>query len=826
VSDARPSQRGAELSEIGRYQILGFVGRGGMADVYLASSLGMGSVRKLLVLKRLRADLATDPDFVAMFLDEARLAARMSHPNVVQSYEFGTDEGLPFIAMEYLDGQPLHRVIARLGPRLGLAARMRVLVDLLAGLHYVHELRDYDGSPLSVAHRDVNPQNVFVSYDGHVKLVDFGIAKTAESIAQTRLGMFKGKLGYMAPEQVRGEVVDRRVDVFAVGAMLAECIVSRPLWPAATDLEIANRLATGSIPWPVDGIEVEPGLAAIVARALAPAPDDRYATAEGMRADLAAALATRPDVPNEADLGAVVSETFAEERAQRREMIGRGLRSTMVGDASSAFADDDHRPEDLTRRLPDSVVTSSVGVAPTVVGAGRRLHIAIAGIAAAIAGIAVMSGRREVSPAPESAPRPSAPIAAESVAPVAERATGVATGQVVALTGDLDTDATLFAGTTYRLEHSTFVAPGVTLTIEPGTTILGDAETRGTLVVRPGGRLVAEGTAERPIVFTSSRAPAQRRPGDWGGVLLLGRAPTNAHGPSGDSVLARVEGLPDRGGFGGDDPGDSSGVLRWVRIEYSGFALGPNNEINGLTLAGVGNGTTIDHVAVRDTGDDCFEFFGGTVDATHLYCEAPGDDAFDWDLGYAGRLQFLFAVDLPDEPGSNGIEGDNAADGRLELPRSAPSIANATLCGPSTDRAGERYGILVRNGTAGRIDGALVLGFDAGIDVRGANTDVRIDRSVFASMRSGVLAFDERVDEAGGPREDDDEGLDEVATYLPYNSLHAQLPVTCTATTAADVVGPARQLHPFADPWFDATAQFAGAQGDGHRWLAGPWLGD
>src|SRR5262249_39720538 len=186
---------------------------GGMADVYLAVTQNAG-FEKLVVIKQLRESLAVDPSFVAMFMDEARLAARLNHPNVVQTLEVGTDpeSGLRFLAMEFLEGVPYVR-LARLRERVPppLAFHLRVIVEVLRGLHYAHELRDYDGKALNVVHRDVSPQNVMLTFAGGVKVLDFGIAKAALATEQ-RPQDFKGKLEYMAPEQARRESVDRRAD--------------------------------------------------------------------------------------------------------------------------------------------------------------------------------------------------------------------------------------------------------------------------------------------------------------------------------------------------------------------------------------------------------------------------------------------------------------------------------------------------------------------------------------------------------------------------------------------------------------------------------------
>ena len=183
-----------------------------MAEVLLTMVHAGGGIRRLEVLKRIWSELVIEPDFVSMFLDEARLSLRLNHANVVQTYEVLTGDGQLAIAMEYLDGQPLNRVLNRLlrGPsQLSLPLRLRILTRVLAGLEYAHTLTDLDGSALEVVHRDVSPQNVFVTYDGQVKLVDFGVAKTLAAAHQTRPGTIKGKLAYMAPEQLQQPTVDR-----------------------------------------------------------------------------------------------------------------------------------------------------------------------------------------------------------------------------------------------------------------------------------------------------------------------------------------------------------------------------------------------------------------------------------------------------------------------------------------------------------------------------------------------------------------------------------------------------------------------------------------
>jgi serine/threonine-protein kinase len=212
------------MLQVDRYRLIAGIGTGGMADVYLAvyGNADIDRFQKLLVLKILKPELSADPEFVAMFLDEARLAARLNHPNVVQTIEVGENAGRHFLAMEYLEGQPLNRVMQVLGGHSGfdLSGRLTVLLRALAGLDYAHELADYDGTPLSVVHRDVSPGNILVGYGGQIKLMDFGIAKAKDSSSETRVGMFKGKTAYMAPEQARAGAVDRRADIYAAGVVL------------------------------------------------------------------------------------------------------------------------------------------------------------------------------------------------------------------------------------------------------------------------------------------------------------------------------------------------------------------------------------------------------------------------------------------------------------------------------------------------------------------------------------------------------------------------------------------------------------------------------
>ncbi len=263
-----------------------------------------------------------------MFRDEARLAIRLSHPNVVQTYEVVEDAHQLAMAMEYLHGQPLATIVSRVGGsrELSLALRLRVIVDALAGLHYAHELTDAAGVALGVVHRDVSPENVFVTYDGHVKLMDFGVAQSTAAAHNTRPGVIKGKLTYMAPDYFRNAgVVDRRADVFAVGVMLWELLAGHRLWQGMGEAHIVHHLAAGM---PVPNLPSQPGrppmLDRICARALAINPGDRYATAAALQSDLEGVLAGMAD-SHARVLGQVVAGAFSEARAEREALIARAL---------------------------------------------------------------------------------------------------------------------------------------------------------------------------------------------------------------------------------------------------------------------------------------------------------------------------------------------------------------------------------------------------------------------------------------------------------------------------------------------------------------------
>lgn len=310
----------AAPQSVGKYRVLAELGHGGMARVYLAVAHGPSGFSKLVVLKMLRVHLAEDPDTIAMFLDEARLAGRLNHPNVVHTYEVGEQEGHYMLVMEYLEGQPLSAVLRRArdkNVRLPLGLQLRVLIEALSGLHYAHELRDFDGTPLNLVHRDVSPQNIFITYDGQIKVLDFGIAKAITSSAETKAGVIKGKIAYMAPEQFLGEKVDRRVDVYGMGAVVWQLASGQRLWKGVPDGQVIHRVVNGDLPSPRDvNPEADEELTRICMKALAKDRTERYASALEMQQDLEAMLDNAGQRCTARDVGVFVADMFEDLRSE------------------------------------------------------------------------------------------------------------------------------------------------------------------------------------------------------------------------------------------------------------------------------------------------------------------------------------------------------------------------------------------------------------------------------------------------------------------------------------------------------------------------------
>jgi hypothetical protein len=290
VTEREPTGSQSEIvpgQSLGKYQIIERLAAGGMAELWLARVSGMLGFEKLVVIKRILPHLASRTDFVEMFLDEARIATTLNHPNLVQTYDVGVHGKSYFMAMEYLSGQDvrsLQRELAKRGERMPFEHALNIALGIAGGLHYAHEKKDLDGKPLNIVHRDVTPQNVIVTYDGGVKLLDFGIAKASNRINETRSGSFKGKVPYMSPEACRGDELDRRTDIFSLGILLYEMTLGRRLFTGETDFRILKQIAEGEInrPCKIDP-QFDPNLEQIILRALEREPGRRFATARELQ---------------------------------------------------------------------------------------------------------------------------------------------------------------------------------------------------------------------------------------------------------------------------------------------------------------------------------------------------------------------------------------------------------------------------------------------------------------------------------------------------------------------------------------------------------------
>ena len=281
------------------------------------------------------------------------------------------------------------------------------------------------------------------------------------------------------------------------------------------------------------------------------------------------------------------------------------------------------------------------------------------------------------------------------------------------LSGNINITTTLTADKVWTLKGYVYVTDGAKLIIQPGTTIISDIAEKGALIIERGAQLIAKGTAAKPIVFTSGKAVGERTPGDWGGIVLLGRAITNR------SSEPTIEGGIGRA-YGGNNDADNSGVLKYIRIEYAGVAAMPNSEINALTLGAVGSGTILENIQTVYANDDAFEFFGGTVNASNLYAYATADDDFDFDFGYRGTITNSISkrdpqfVDMGDA--GNGVESDNDGVGSTSQPYTHPKLLNLILIGPfnATSLPNHNLGLRFRRASQFTIQNSKIIGYQKG----------------------------------------------------------------------------------------------------------------
>ena len=315
------------------------------------------------------------------------------------------------------------------------------------------------------------------------------------------------------------------------------------------------------------------------------------------------------------------------------------------------------------------------------------------------------------------------------------------------LEGNITADRTISAANKSFLKGFVYVKSGATLTIEAGSVIKGisvaSGERAASLIIEPGAKIIAEGTVDKPIVFTSDKEPGKRVTGDWGGLIICGNARVNR------TNQPTIEGGPGThyGNTTSDEfNGESSGKLKYVRIEFAGYPLEPDKEINGLTFGGVGSGTEVEFVQVSYSNDDSYEWFGGTVNAKHLIAYKGWDDDFDTDYGYTGKLQFLLSVrdkDIADTSDSNGFESDNDGDGSTNTPFTKPVFSNVTLIGPFYGKVSDRTQAEVEAKTADAANGAKGGKYQAAMHLR-RNSSLNIYNSVFTGWPYGLRATDKK----------------------------------------------------------------------------------
>jgi len=298
-------------TRMGRYELIHRLAMGGMAELYVARHSGIQGFERTVVVKRVLPNLTEDPEFISMFLDEARIAASLDHPNIAQVTDIDQEDGEYFFAMEYVHGKNLREVLAPAPKGLPMGMALAVVTGVAAGLHHAHEAVGADGRPLGLVHRDVSPSNVMIAFSGAVKLTDFGIAKASARTSKTVAGRIKGKVGYMSPEQCRGEEVDRRSDIFSLGILAYETMTGARAFYAPNAFAAMARIARSDY---IPPTELDPAfpeaLERIIARALQKDPSDRHATAEEMQRELEAFAEGHGYTLSTIDLAAHMREVF------------------------------------------------------------------------------------------------------------------------------------------------------------------------------------------------------------------------------------------------------------------------------------------------------------------------------------------------------------------------------------------------------------------------------------------------------------------------------------------------------------------------------------
>lgn len=790
----------------GKYELLRTLGEGGFSWVFLARHTRIPQLR--LAIKVLKTSSLVDASALARIEREANLTAMLHGDNSVKVVDVGmTEEGYPFLAMDFVRGLPLRDLLKTYGPLPALSVA-KLSRDILLTLHEAHQH--------GLVHRDLKPSNIFiVQAEGRpvsARVIDFGIAGLLDNTelaneAATIDGALACTPQYAAPEVLRGQASPRS-DLYALGLIIAEMLdgvatireenayiaASRQL--ASDDLDTGDRARASA-------------LAPIIHRALRKQEDERYPDAASMIRDVeaviqrieAAGLEDRLDVQTliERFHRSIDNQKTITSPISLREGVGIARRSsepTSFSRTGQTFVSTDRHVHlmESTRRAKR---------------ASRAVVALVAVLAALVIALVVLLTMQRSGGAPASPLSTSIATAEELSSPLV-------------VNDAIRRDTTWTADRTYVLDGLVFVEGGATLNIEAGTEVRG--RQGSALIVTRDGMLYARGTAQSPITFTSARTPAERRAGDWGGLVLLGSAPHN-------DLLGLIEGVPQhdrRGAYGGNDPNSSCGILEHVRIAHAGYEIFANNEINGLTLGGCGEGTIVRNIHVHETLDDGIEIFGGNVDLRHILVTYPGDDGIDWDQGWTGSMQF--AAVLMDERGDNAIEADNSNEDPEALPRSAPTIANLSLLSTQTLDAGDRA-LVVRNGSAGRFINTMIYGFASDpIDIRGEESAAAVAvgeltfEGFILTAANGEIHFDDET------LDNDDGGFDEAAYFEAVQGQRAGFVPQMSLSSPGGLTLPLADAQLASDTrlpeteFFDRSARYIGAfaPGQATTW-AEPW---
>ncbi|MBW2583623.1 MAG: serine/threonine protein kinase, partial [Deltaproteobacteria bacterium] len=337
-----------EPKQFGKYQLLDKIAEGGMAELFRAKLTGAQGFEKLIAIKRILPNLSGEENLLSAFIDEAKLAALLHHENIIQIYDFGSMDDQYFIAMEYLFGKDLRaisRTVRKKDQELGLENILYIICRICAGLDYSHNLKDLQGKALNIIHRDINPQNILITYEGQVKIIDFGIAKAASHNTKTRENLIKGKLAYMSPEQANGQAIDHRSDIFSTGIILYELLADRRMFQGET-MHVLSLVREAQYDPPEEVIpNLPPKLNAILRRALAKDPDERFRYAGEMLADIEEFMFELSLRPNARSFAGYMKELFEEEHAQEELALWA---KTQIYEAGEQEPDQEPVPEDET----------------------------------------------------------------------------------------------------------------------------------------------------------------------------------------------------------------------------------------------------------------------------------------------------------------------------------------------------------------------------------------------------------------------------------------------------------------------------------------------